>query len=255
MIDADSIIYNRASALEVELPSEEESQDGLPEYISLYVNPDEVLAAFWTDINGLRKQYRADEVFVAITDSGKNYRLGIDPNYKGNRAHARKPLAVRTVRDHLKKDDDVYFRPTLEADDVIGILMTMKTYRDDERICWSPDKDMRTITGWHCGPDHPEPVYVWPEEADQMHLIQTVAGDSVDGIPGLPGVGPVSGRKWLEKQGWTWESALALADSKGFDEDYLLTQARLTRILRRQDYNFKLKQPRLWTPDNLKTDL
>ncbi|MBO8085939.1 MAG: hypothetical protein J7D61_07855 [Marichromatium sp.] len=248
IVDADGIIYHHASIHETELVSEEESEDGLPLYISLYVCPDEVLQAFWADIQALKQKWKADEVVVAITDSARNYRLDIDPAYKGNRKHTRKPLAVRTIRAHLADDERVVFKPRLEADDVIGILMTMRKHRKDEMICWSPDKDLRTIPGIHVNIKEDTLETVTEEEADRFHLLQALAGDSVDGVPGIPGIGMARAQRWLEQHGWTWEAAVALAESKDLDEEYLLRQARLVRILRATDYDFKARRPILWTP-------
>jgi len=247
IIDADSIIYQKASVLEVEWPSEEQSQEGLPLYMTYFVEPMEVLEAFWRAVTGISKDYSADELAVAITDSARNFRLDIEPTYKGGRKHTRKPLAVRTVRDALTKDPQVYFRPRLEADDVAGILMTMKKHQKDENICWSIDKDMLTVPGIHVRPDGTRHD-ISEEEADKNHLLQTVTGDATDGYPGLPGIGEKTGFRWFEEHGWTWESAVELAESKGLSEDYLLVQARLARILRASDYDFKRKEPILWSP-------
>jgi DNA polymerase-1 len=248
IIDADGIIYNNAAVLETEFPSEEVSEDGLPLYLSYYVDPNEILQAFWVDVMGLKGRYEADHIMVAITDSARNFRLRIDPTYKGNRKHTRKTLGVKFVRDHLASNPDVYFRPNLEADDVAGILMTMKRYAKDHVMCWSIDKDMLTVPGLHVGHNGSDVIHITTEEADRNHLLQTVAGDTTDGYPGLPGVGEKTGTKWFEEEGWTWEAAVRLAETKGKDEDHLLTQARLARILRASDYDFKNKRPILWTP-------
>jgi DNA polymerase-1 len=250
IIDADSIIYTAASVLEAEWPSEEEFPEGLPLYISLHVDPNEVLEQFWADIRVIERIHKPDETLVAITDSAENFRLAIDPTYKGNRKHTRKPLAVRTVRNHLAKDPRVYFRPHLEADDVIGILMTMKKHAKDDMICWSPDKDLRTVPGLHVDLKADRPSYdrVTLEEADRFHLEQTLSGDSVDGIVGIPGIGPKKAKEHLATCGATWDCVMQLAKQHGMNEYYMLKQARLARILRASDYDFYNKRPILWTP-------
>jgi DNA polymerase-1 len=247
VIDADSIIYKHAGTLEVVWPSEEQSQEGLPLYLTYFVEPQEVIEAFWESVTNLEERYEADDTLVALTDSARNFRLDIDPSYKGSRKHARKPLAVKTVRAALSEDPKVYFKHRLEADDVAGILMTMRKYSKDEMICWSIDKDMLTVPGVHVTPDGVKNI-ISVEEADKNHLLQTVTGDVTDGYPGLPGIGEKTGAKWFEKHGWTWEAAVKLAESKKCSEEHLLTQARLARILRATDYDFKKKQPILWTP-------
>jgi DNA polymerase-1 len=251
VIDADSLIYQAAAAHEIVFPSEEVDPTGLPLYLSYHSHPPEVMKDFWSSVVELEERFNAKETFICITDSAENFRLTIDPTYKGNRKHVRKPLSVKLVRDTLSELPNVHFKPTLEADDVCGILMTMKKHAGDNMLCWSPDKDLRSIPGRHVGMGKGEPkiVTVSLQEADQAHLLQTVAGDSTDGYPGLSGVGMKTGRLWFEKHGWTWEAALELARKHGRDEEYLLRQARLARILRATDYDFERKVPLLWEPE------
>jgi DNA polymerase I len=259
IVDADGIIYKCSYAHELEIPyyDDEDSQfdfEGedvyLPQYIALSVNPITVWESFWRKIRNLSEQYQADETLVTITDSSENFRLSIDPTYKGNRVHSRKPLAVRTVRNELAKRDDVYFRPHLEADDICGILMTLPQNLKDENILWSPDKDLLGIPGLHTGhsPDKHKVFPVTKEEARRFHLLQTVMGDTTDGYPGIKGIGESRAKAWYNKEGWTWESAVVLAEKNGMTEDALLVQARLAKMLEFDYYNFDKKEPILWTP-------
>jgi DNA polymerase-1 len=39
-----------------------------------------------------------------------------------------------------------------------------------------------------------------------------------------------------------------MAEKHGLSEEYMLRQARLARILRASDYDFKRKEPILWLP-------
>lgn len=249
VIDADGIIYRHAAAAEVELPSEEVTEDGLPLYISLSVNPGEVEQAFWNEVEALQQAWRADEVMVAITDSAQNFRLSIDPSYKGHRAHVRKPLAVRTVRRRLADNPAVYYKPTLEADDTCGILMGLPRHRGDTMILWSPDKDLDGVPGIHADVNSSGKTYhVTREEADEWHLIQTVAGDTTDGYPGVPGIGPTTAKKYFDENGASWKSCVELASMAGMPYADLLVQARLAKMLEPRWYDFKKKVPVLWEP-------
>jgi DNA polymerase-1 len=249
IIDADGLIYKFASAMELELPSEEEDESGVPMYISLVVRPFEVLEAFWMEIETITEEWQADEALITITDSARNFRLAIDPTYKGNRKHTRKPLAVKTIRAHLAKSGDVYFKPGLEADDTCGILMGLKRYRRDEMILWSPDKDLDGIPGVHARIDDPGAVYfVTRAEADYWHLVQTVAGDQVDGYPGISGIGIKSAGDYFNKHGATWCSCVELASMAGMPYADLLVQARLAKMLEPDLYDFKTNTPILWNP-------
>lgn len=249
VIDADGIIYKHAAAAEIELPSEERSEDDLPLYINLMVKPQVVWNAFWDEVATIRAAWGAHEALVAITDSAQNFRLRIDPTYKGNRKHVRKPLAVRAVRWKLAEHPDVYFKPGLEADDTVGILMGLKRYAMDEMVLWSPDKDLDGIPGLHADTGRPGGMYlITREEADAWHLIQTVAGDQVDGYPGVPGIGPATAKKYFDANGASWKSCVELASMEAMPYQSLLTQARLAKMLEPHLYDFRHNQPILWTP-------
>jgi 5'-3' exonuclease len=62
----------------------------------------------------------------------------------------------------------------------------------------SIDKDMAQIPGWHVNPTKDDfPRWVSEEEADYFLALQWLTGDSTDGIPGLPGIGPKKAEKLL----------------------------------------------------------
>lgn len=267
IVDADFAIYKSAMVREImcpvyapgEEPWFETGMEGAmtyPQYITLTVDPKEVWMDFWSTMDDLKAEYKADDLLVTITDSAKNFRLDIDPTYKGNRKHTRKPLALKWVRDELAKRDDVYFKPTLEADDICGILLTLPRYKDDDVILYSQDKDLLGIPGQHTGhtPDPSEIRTVTREDADKWHLLQAVAGDVTDGYPGIKGVGEKTGAKWFDAHEWTFESALELAATKmtgrspEYIYDFLIRQARLAKMLEHEWYDFDNEEPILWTP-------
>ena len=64
------------------------------------------------------------------------------PEYKGHR-NRKKPCGYKRVIKELKKEYDVIIKPTLEADDTMGIYAT----KNPGNIIASPDKDMRQIPG------------------------------------------------------------------------------------------------------------
>ena len=114
-------------------------------------------------------------------------------------------------------------------------------------------------------------------EADRFHLIQTLAGDRVDGYAGCPGLGmeraatiidnPV---RLLPKEGvktrgvnkgesvtrWMaeptrdyWACIVSHYRKAGLGEAEALVTARLARILRHGEYDPATKEVTLWTPD------
>ena len=101
-------------------------------------------------VNGLEKylkQLNCKDIVVALSDKD-NFRNKILPAYKSNRKKIRKPIIVKALKEHLSKTYDTLKLPTLEGDDVLGILATSEKYKDNS-IILSSDKDMRTIPCFH----------------------------------------------------------------------------------------------------------
>jgi DNA polymerase-1 len=87
-------------------------------------------------------------------------------------------------------------------------------------------------------------------EADLMFFTQILTGDTVDGYPGCPGVGPVKAAKLLDgvQRETAWDTIRGAYAKKGISEEDALVQARCARILRAEDYDFANKKIILWTP-------
>lgn len=194
----------------------------------------------------LQEKTGADKVILAFSDE-ENWRKAILPTYKANRAGSRQPI----IRAHLKRwasdEYESFTRPTLEGDDVLGILATRKGKPGENFIVCSIDKDMRTIPGTHFNFGKNEEFVVTEEGADYWHLFQTLTGDPVDGYAGCPGIGPVAAKKILDKSP-TWGAVVSAYDKAGFGEEEALVQARVARICRAEDYDFRAKRVKLWTP-------
>jgi DNA polymerase-1 len=93
-----------------------------------------------------------------------------------------------------------------------------------------------------------ETMTVNEEEADQWHLVQTLAGDQTDGYSGVPGIGVKRAIALFEEKGYNWKTVMEAFADKDLSEDIALENARLARILRHTDYDFIQRQPILWTP-------
>ena len=68
-----------------------------------------------------------------------------------------------------------------------------------------------------------------------------------DSYKGCPSVGAVTAKKILDKTP-TWEAVVEQFVKKNLTEEDALVQARIARILRAEDYDFKAKKPILWKP-------
>jgi DNA polymerase-1 len=188
--------------------------------------------------------------------SPPNFRYGVDPTYKNNRANSRKPLCYVELREQVENAFKCRAFPGLEADDVMGVLATHpKTVRESQPIIISQDKDMQTIPTqvWRQG----ELMTISEEQADYYHLFQTLIGDTSDGYKGCPGVGKVKAEKLLSDalaeprhtgDNVLWPVVVAAFEKAKLTEQDALTQARLARILRWSDWNNTKKEPILWTP-------
>jgi DNA polymerase-1 len=183
---------------------------------------------------------------VCCWSSSKNFRKVLSDTYKAHRSP--KPEGYDEMVHTLMNHFPVQKIEGLEADDVMGILQTSNKFGETRIV--SIDKDMRTIPGWLINPDHYDAAdwqesywKVTQEEADLWHLHQTVIGDTADGFKGIPGAGPKAAEK-IE----CWDDVVKLGEKKGVDEEYLVLQARLAHILRRDDYLHEQGAIKLWTP-------
>jgi DNA polymerase-1 len=180
--------------------------------------------------------------------SPPNFRYGVDPTYKNNRANSRKPLCYVELREQVENDFKCRAFPGLEADDVMGVLATHpKTVRECQPIIISQDKDMQTIPTqvWRQG----ELMTISEAQADYYHMFQTLVGDTSDGYKGCPGVGKVKAEALLSDHDRShWDIVKAAYEKAKLTEQDALTQARLARILRWSDWDNTKKEPILWTP-------
>lgn len=250
LIDGDILAYRHASAAEVPI-------DWGDDFWTLHADAAQAKAALDSEVHFIAEMLGAETVVVAVSDKG-NFRKALYPEYKANRAKTRKPIILRALRQHLIDAHAAYFRPDLEADDILGILAThANLVRAERRIIVSIDKDFQGVP---CALfDHAKDTTVrtvTEAEADRWHLIQTVTGDSTDNYPGCPGIGPVKAAVLVDTalaSADPWSVIVAAFEKAGLTADDALLQARLARILRASEYDFKTKLPILWEPSQLTT--
>ena len=204
-----------------------------------------------------------------------NFRKRVLPTYKGNRVVIDKPLAYASTVQAMQARFQSSTVNGLEADDLLGILLTTPGYEDS--VCITLDKDLNTVPGKHYNPNKDTRVRtVGLVEADYYHLMQTLTGDTTDHYAGCPGMGaeraavllnsPVlqvarqhkvkSGpRKGTEETRWSttptssqWAAVVSAYAKAGLTEADALVQARVARILRRSDYDHATRTIRLWHP-------
>lgn len=220
-----------------------------------YVDMKRVLEELDSEIQGFIQRSGCSEYVVLLTDRDSIlYRKQLNPDYKGNRTGP-KPLGLKTVADALEAHWRTQKEPSLEADDLMGILSSTRG-----SVIVSDDKDMLTIPGYVMKMDgSAKPRRVTKREAEYNFLIQIITGDRTDNYFGLPGVGPVGAAKLLgdfkSRKGApraseireAHQSILDAYESKGFSASDVELQGRMAYILRPGDYDFNTKNIYLWS--------
>ena len=247
LIDADMLLWSITSATEVEVLVEEDTWTR------------------WSDLTEARDKMQ-DELQLMHDEFGTNdddiifclshaqlWRKEIYPEYKANRKGKPKPIGFRALRDELKQKHFEEW-PSLEADDVMGLLATSPVYKG-ECVIVSGDKDLNQIPGTHYWQG--ERWEVNEERARFQFYFQALAGDTTDNIPGCPTIGPKRAATSLEGLSTDldyWERIVQEYEKRSpsdHGKENALLNARLVRIVRDNEYDWVNRQVIPWTPPNL----
>jgi len=164
-------------------------------------------------MQSLRKEVPAEFAVCVFDAKGPTFRDDLYPAYKANRSPMPDDLrtqiepihqVVRLMGWHIL---DV---PGVEADDVIGTLAVLAAQQSIEVIVSSGDKDLSQLVDEHItiidtmNGKRRDVAGVTAEFGVPPHLMidfQTLVGDTVDNVPGVPKVGPKTAAKWLMEFG------------------------------------------------------
>jgi 5'-3' exonuclease len=173
------------------------------DFVNASGEPTNAVYGFSGFLCNLLEQTAADHVAVAFDVSlSSSFRNEIYPEYKANRDPAPEELKrqfgwARSVAEAMGLR--CYADPRYEADDLIGTLATYWSERGHPVCVVTADKDLAQLVGdndywWDFSRNNKldarqlkEKFGVAPE---QMADFLALTGDSVDNIPGVPGVGP-----------------------------------------------------------------
>jgi DNA polymerase-1 len=242
LLDGDIFAYKHAAGSEV-------ATDWGDDIWTLWTDMHQAIAQLEADLRFLVTTLKADAIEVALTGK-ENFRREVDPTYKFSRTHSRKPMGLPPLRKHLVEHWSAVIREPLEADDLLGIWATRKTFRAGTRkIIVSTDKDMLTIPCLLYNPNKAALGIqrITQEAADRYHLYQTLIGDSTDGYTGCPTIGPTRAERILTASP-TWEGVVETYERQNLTEADALKQARLARILRSDDYDETERKVHYWKP-------
>jgi DNA polymerase-1 len=190
-----------------------------------------------------KKTFQCQNIELFFTGRN-NFRKLVDPEYKGHR-QKRKPLGFHRLVKWALENYPSHLEEGLEADDLLGLRCHQTT---DNVLLISADKDLKQIQcrQWN-GTDEITPTL---EECDFFFHQQILTGDPVDGYKGCPGIGAVKAVALLNKtpREFWWEAIVGTYVKAGLTEADALQNARLARILRKGEYDWKAHEPLLWTP-------
>ena len=181
----------------------------------------------------LRKDVRADYAACVFDAKGPTFRDALYPAYKAQRSPM--PDDLRSQIEPVHEVVGLLGWPVLnvpgvEADDVIGTLACMASRQGIEVVISSGDKDLSQLVDEHItvidtmNDRRRDLAGVEAEFGVPPRLMvdyQTLVGDAVDNVPGVPKVGPKTAVKWLLEYG-SLDALVARADEiKGVVGDNL----------------------------------
>ncbi len=195
LIDGSGYIFRAYYAL----PPLTRKSDGLPVgAVSGFCN---MLYSFLEKTRAGNSMDTPSHLAVIFDSARKNFRNDIYKEYKGNRSDAPEDLIPQF--DYIRKAVKAFNLPSIElqnyeADDLIA---TYKIQAKKEKIkltIVSSDKDLMqlvdqdtfmldTMKDKHIGIDEVKEKFGVPPE--KVIDVQSLAGDSVDNVPGVPGIG------------------------------------------------------------------
>ena len=183
------------------------------------------IMGFTNSLFDLINRERPNYLAVAFDKGGSVDRSEIYTEYKANRPET--PEAIRIAVPYIQALLEAMHIPVIEkegyeADDIIGTLAKQAEKEGFEVYMMTPDKDFAQLVSPNIFMYRPSRkgngIEIWgvkevQEKFDIEHPEQVIdylgmMGDSVDNIPGLPGVGDKTARKFLAQYG-SMENLLA----------------------------------------------
>jgi DNA polymerase-1 len=229
----------------------------------------EAIYIFHNMVRKLRTSYKP-EYIAAVFESGKTFREEAYKEYKAHRTEM--PPDLREQIPYIRRTLDAMHIPILafqgfEADDVIGAIASRASDGVDVVIV-SSDKDMLQLVNDRVHMYNPVKEDIWydPDTAEQYMGVKpaqvsdllALMGDSVDNIPGAPGIGEKGARDLIQRFG-SVEAALDHAaeverrtyrESLQNNRDQILMSKHLATIDTNVPIEFHLNEFTAQDPDN-----
>jgi len=236
------------------------------------------IMGFMNALMDVIKRDKPDHLAVAFDKGGSTYRYEMYQEYKAHRDETPEAIkiAVPYIQELLKAMHiPIIEVPGFEADDLIGTLAKQAEKEDFKVYMVTPDKDFAQLVSENIFMYKParmgNDIEIWgiPEvlarfeidRPEQVIDFLGMMGDAADNIPGLPGVGEKTAKKFLKEYG-SMENLLANTHQlKGAIKDKIeanaelgLLSKKLAAILLDCPVTFNAEDYELSKPDVEKTD-
>jgi DNA polymerase I len=176
------------------------------------------IMGFMNSLMDVIKREKPDHLAVAFDKGGSDYRLEMFQEYKANRDETPEAIkiAVPYIQEILKAMQiPIMELPGYEADDLIGTLAKQAEKEGFQVFMVTPDKDFAQLVSENIFMYRParmgNDIEIWGipeiqqkfeiERPEQVIDFLAMMGDAVDNIPGLPGVGEKTAKKFLAEYG------------------------------------------------------
>ena len=241
------------------------------------------ILGFTNSLLDVIKRERPDHLAVCFDRGGSLARVDAFPEYKANRQETPEAIkiAIPYIEEILKAMNiPAIIKSGFEADDIIGTLAKKAEKEGYKTYMVTPDKDFAQLVSenifmyrprfgggyetWGI-PEVQEKFGV--ERPEQVIDFLGMMGDSVDNIPGLPGVGEKTAKKFLAQYG-SMENLLAnTADLKGKMKEKVEANAELGLLSKElatimldvpvdfHEEDFEMCQPNIEATKEIFTDL
>ena len=240
LVDADIVVFRFASAFQKNITWGEGVKTEDLDF------PKAIKQLDWF-VKSLKAKTWATSMTMCFTDK-VNFRYSVLPTYKYNRV-GNKPKMYGMIKKYVEDNYRCKTKPGLEADDVMGILSTL----DPGNCCIATiDKDLKQIPGLQYNWAWGRMFECFIEDCDHYFYQQILSGDPGDGYKGIPGIGAKKAVKILEQHDSDvedlWPVVVKEYEDHGLTEKDALQQARVARMCRAEDYDYKREEVILWEP-------
>jgi DNA polymerase-1 len=236
------------------------------------------IMGFMNALMDVIKREKPDHLAVAFDKGGSDYRYEMYQEYKAHRDETPEAIkiAVPYIQELLKAMHiPIMEKAGFEADDLIGTLAKQAEKEGYKVFMVTPDKDFAQLVSENIFMYKParmgNDIEIWgiPEVLEKFEIERPeqvidflgMMGDAADNIPGLPGVGEKTAKKFLKEYG-SMENLLANTHQlKGAIKDKIeanaelgLLSKKLATILLDCPVEFNAEDFELSKPDVEKTD-